>query len=570
MIYRSVTHSGPMFQLVKNIQSRLFALGRQRSWLGLGMLGASLLLGGAIAVPAASAEQIRLRYGLYELLITQEALTTFSETGEADGDLATLVSRLGTDRAAQFQAALQAEYDLDPVLANRFSYTRSGEQLLTAVGDLIQTGSGQNGYKALRAALTLAAADPDGLSMLSFLEHFPSEMRINIGDALALAEDYGNLLGETQQAVEQLAAETASAAEASPSVDFSQLPDPRLPGDSEVSAETLTLYDEGRDRTIPMDLYLPEALPGEEASDVPVIVVSNGLGARRDRFTDLARHLASHGFAVALPDHPGSDRERLQAFYLGFESENFEPGEYIDRPLDVSFILDELTRLNAERFSNRLNPEQAGVFGYSFGGTTALALAGAQVDLAYLQQSCDTRSSLFNISLLYQCRALELPEGAIEAAELKDDRVQAIYAFVPFSRSLYGPEGMAEVEGPVLWEATDKDILTPFVVEQLPAFSWLSNAADEDRYLAVTAGLPHARITLEVLNRLTNQDVSDWDAIRPIAEGYHQMLNTAFFQVHLANNEDYRPYLQAAGAQHLTQEPYGLTWKDTPLSLDSF
>ncbi|MEL6936986.1 MAG: hypothetical protein AAFO59_09985, partial [Cyanobacteria bacterium J06607_17] len=131
-----------------------------------------------------------------------------------------------------------------------------------------------------------------------------------------------------------------------------------------------------------------------------------------------------------------------------------------------------------------------------------------------------------------------------------------------------GPEGMANVEGPVLWEATDRDILTPFVVEQLPAFSWLSDSVErgEDRYLAITAGLPHARITLEVLNRLTGQEAVDWEEIKPIAEGYHQTLSTGFFQVHLAGNERYRPYLQAQGAQYLTQAPYRLTWKDTPLT----
>ncbi|MEL6903329.1 MAG: dienelactone hydrolase, partial [Cyanobacteria bacterium J06606_4] len=252
----------------------------------------------------------------------------------------------------------------------------------------------------------------------------------------------------------------------------------------------------------------------------------------------------------------------------GLEPENFEPAEYLDRPQDVSFVLDELTRLNAELFQNALNPDQTGAFGYSFGGTTALALAGAEIDRDHLQTACETRSSLFNISLLYQCRALELEESAIATANLKDERIKAIHVFVPFSRSLYGPAGLAQVTGPVLWEAADLDILTPFVVEQLPAFSWLTASSGPatnpaaDRYLTVTSGLPHARITLEVINRLTNQPAADWDSIRPIAEGYHRTLSTAFFAVHLANNEAYRPYLQARGAQHLTEAPYTLTWTE--------
>ena len=408
----------------------------------------------------------------------------------------------------------------------------------------------------------MGAAEPDGLSLLSFIEQFPTDIQIDIGQAQATAKNFGRLLGQTQQAIGQLAAETAALAQSEPAVDFATLPDPRLPGEMGAVVQTLTLYDQTRDRTIVTDIYTPEALANTE---LPVIVVSNGLGARRDRFTELAMHLASHGFAVAIPDHPGSDRERLQAFYQGLEPENFEPTEYIDRPQDVSFVLDELTRLDDEMFGGRLDPESAGVFGYSFGGTTALALAGAEIDRDHLQQDCETRSSLFNISLLYQCRALELPTTVL-TTDLRDERVQASYVFVPFTRSLYGPDGLAQVEGPVLWEATDKDILTPFVVEQLPAYNWLAESEDA-RYLAITAGLPHAKITQEVLGRLT-QEESNWETIRPIAEGYHQTLSAAFFQVHLAQNETYRPYLQARGAQYLTEEPYSLTWRESPLTVE--
>ncbi|MBE9064037.1 alpha/beta hydrolase [cf. Phormidesmis sp. LEGE 11477] len=581
-----------MFQLLQSFGSRK----RLRPYFRLrfGAITLSIFSGMAssllFAASAQAAERIRLRFGLAELVVTQQELETFAATGAASGDLEIILSRLEPDLQDQFQAALTANYELDPVLANRFSYTRSGEQLLTEVGELIQTESGLNGFKGLRAALTLAAADPEGLTILKFIESFPTDIQLDIGQALQLGGRFRSLLADTQQTVTQLKAETVAIAQIEPTVDFSTLPDPRALGDRTVSMETMTLFDEARDRTIPVDIYTPNFLETDAERSVPVIVVSNGLGARRDRFTELANHLASHGFVVALPDHPGSDRERLSDFYDGLESENFEPAEYIDRPLDISFILDELARTNAAQFGNRLNPEQAGVFGYSFGGTTALALAGAEIDLEHLQQSCETRSSLFNISLLYQCRALELSESAIASAKLKDDRIKAIYTFVPFSRSLYGPDGMAKVEGPVLWEATDKDILTPFVVEQLPAFGWLTGLEEmseesrseesqpeefqseerleaqsegqSDRYLAVTTGLPHARITLEVLDRLTGQD-NDWEGIRAIAENYHQRLNTAFFKVHLAGDETYRPYLQAQGAQYLSQEPYPLTWTDS-------
>ena len=529
---------------------------RWRSMSLVAGLSASLIL--SLPAAAEAAERIRFRYGIYELIVTRAELAAFAETGEAEGGLKTLTGQLGSGLSRQLQGALQASYDLDPVLASRFAQTSSGEQLLTEAGELIQTESGLNGFKGLRAALVLAAAEPDGLTLLNFIEQFPTDIRIDIGQAQAIAKNFGQLLGQTQQIIGQLSAETAAAAAAEPAVDFSTLPDPSAPGRFRSVVQTLTIYDRKRDRTITTDVYTPEI---ETNRELPVIVVSNGLGAKRDRFTELAIHLASHGFAVAIPDHPGSDKERLQSFYQGLESENFEAAEFVDRPKDISFVLDELTRLNDELFAGKLNPEKAGVFGYSFGGTTALALAGAKIDSQHLQQDCETRASLFNISLLYQCRALELSTDAL-ATDLKDERVQASYVFVPFSRSLYGPEGLSQVEGPVLWEATDKDILTPLIVEQLPAYNWLANDKDE-RYLAITAGLPHARITQEVLGRLTGEE-SDWETIRPIAEGYHQTLSAAFFQAYLADDKTYLPYLQARGAQHLTQEPYAIAWRERP------
>ncbi|MGF1516094.1 MAG: alpha/beta hydrolase [Elainellaceae cyanobacterium] len=529
-------------------------LTRCRTAVGAATLG--LLAAFTAMPPAEAAERIRFQYGPFGFSITRQDLETFAETGEADGWLQTLLTRLGAGQSDQVRAALQARYDVDAVLVNRFSYTSSGRQLLTEAGKLVRTESGKNGLYGLRAALTLASADPEGLTLLNVLEAFPTDIRIDIGYALGIARDVGGLLAQSQDAMAQLAEDAVP-----PAGDLSSLPDPRQTGGSSTTVQTLTLYDASRDRRFGVDVYTPDAVytPDDQLGQLPVIVISNGLGARRSRFDELALHLASHGFAVAMLDHPGSDRQRLQEFYQGIHTENFEAAEYVDRPLDVSFLLDELTRLNGERFGDRLAPERAGVFGYSFGGTTALALAGATIDRDHLRQACATRSGLFNISLLYQCRALELPPTQVA---LQDERIQAIYVFVPFGRSLYGPQGLAQVEGPVFWEATEYDVLTPLPIEQLPGFSWLTAEAgtSSDRYLVITQGLPHARLTLDVVNRLTNQAIA-WETIKPITETYHQMLSLSFFQVHLAEAEDYRPYLQAGGIRQLEQAPYRLLWR---------
>ena len=310
-----------------------------------------------MGTPINAAERIYFDYGILGLSIPRQDLETFAETGTISSALKPILSRMDDRAQGQLQGILQAQYDVDPVLVNRFSYTRSGQQVLETIGEVVRTESGQNGFYALRAALTLAATDEEGLTILSFLQHLPTDVRVDVAKGLAIARDLNTLLTDTEAAMATLAAENHPPGPTSETgATFATLSDPRQPGDWQSSVHTLQLYDEERDRAIAVDVYMPHRLTSDIPSDmpqqIPLIVISNGLGARRSRFDELALHLASYGFAVAMLDHPGSDRQRLQEFYQGLHSENFEATEFIDRPLDVSFVLDELTELNGANGAN--------------------------------------------------------------------------------------------------------------------------------------------------------------------------------------------------------------------------
>jgi len=169
---------------------------------------------------------------------------------------------------------------------------------------------------------------------------------------------------------------------------------------------------------------------------------------------------------------PGSHAQRQKRFSFKrtFTAKNFDSQDFIDRPLDVSFVLDELTRRNASEFNNQLNLQQVGMFGYSLGGTAALALAGATINFNQLEQDCGTQINIINIAVLYQCRALEIPH---QNYKLKDDRIKAIFLFVPSSKHIYGSHGISNVRIPIFWQATNEDIVTPLVLEQVPMFNAL-------------------------------------------------------------------------------------------------
>ncbi|GAB4476749.1 MAG: alpha/beta hydrolase [Elainellaceae cyanobacterium] len=515
----------------------------------------SILTVAGTALPGWTATQIYLRYGPLRFNIPVEAIANFGETG-ADSRLDVILGRLNSNQRSQLQNTLKANYDVDLMMVSQFSYTRSGERLLEEVGGLMRTASGRNGAGSLRSAGILAAADPDGFSVLSFLQNLPVDMQLDVGQAIAFQRRLGGLLQRTARVTNRVIDATQAIAQTETDV-LQTLPpiDPRQPGSVAFQPQTLRMVDAQRNRPLTVDLYLPEV-----ATPAPLIVVSNGLGARRDRFTRLASHLASHSFAVAIPDHPGSDRDRLQDFYDGLHRENFDPAEFANRPLDISFLLDALAEMQQQGQFQRIDLERVGVFGYSFGGTTAFSLAGAEIQFSSLEPACQSDSFILNISLLYQCQALAAPPPPA----LRDPRIKAVYAFLPFGKSLFGT-GLSQIDVPVLWESSDEDLLTPLLEEQVPSFQQLTPSAPQsERYFILTKGLPHARISYEIAGRTAGGNSGSdrpsnrrpWEDIKAISERYHHALTLAFFQTHVAGNEDYRPFLTAAYATQLAEPSF--------------
>ena len=489
------------------------------------------------ALPLNAAERINFYYGPLEFSVAVDDLETFARDGEVN-ELAKYLNRFSPQQQEQFRSFLTASYPVDPVLVYRFSRTSVGERLLRRIGEIVNFPKGQNGFYGIRAALVQAASEPNGLTAINFLRHFPTDIQLNTEQTLKLIGQISTLQKETASLVAQFKQKTL--ADSKP---HTSLPDLRKPGPFRTSMQTLTLQDSRRDRQLVVDLYLPQS----NQSEIPIIVISNGLGAKRDRFNYLGQHLASYGFAVAIPDHPGSDDRRQKDFLTGLYRENFDATEFIDRPQDITFLLDQLERLNHNRFKGQLNLQQVGVFGYSFGGATALSLSGALFDFNNLEKDCRSQQYIVNISLLYQCRALELPR---QSFNLQDRRVKAAFVYVPFGNSLFGQAGMSRVTNPVIWQSSNNDWIAPLLIEQVPSFSSL---AVPDKYLIVSEKLPHTPVVLP-----TNQGES-LKKIRQVAQDYQNVLSVAFFKVYVAQDQFYRSYLQPSYMQVLSEDPYFLS-----------
>jgi len=329
-------------------------------------------------------------------------------------------------------------------------------------------------------------------------------------------------------------------------VDFSQLPDIRQQGSLAVTNSRLDLVDTNRNRRLYVEIFQPAQLTG---NDVPVVVFSHGLSSRPEDFSRWATHLASYGYVVVLPQHPGSDTRQTEDFLAGLSREIFRVNEFIDRPLDITFVLNELTRLNNSQFGGKLNLKSVGVGGHSFGGYAALAVAGAKINFPQLERSCNLDIGNLNTALLLQCRALQLPR---KDYDFRDERVKAVFTVNPVNASIFGVEGLNAIDVPLFVAAGSLDPATPFVFEQARTFPFLTNS---NVYLQLQEGQAHvdfsqldAGITdlVETVGNLTLPSPY-------LLDEYTNSMMLAFFQVHLRNKEDYQVFLQSNYAQFMSE-----------------
>ncbi|MGI2905480.1 alpha/beta hydrolase [Tolypothrix sp. VBCCA 56010] len=521
------------------------------------------------ATPSIAADQIAFYYPPFgEFTLSTDSLETFAKEGKITKDFAFYAERATPQQLAQLRELLQQKFKVTPTLVSQFSYSPLGEKVVQRLGELIQTDKQQNGFYAIRGALILAATDPEGLSVVNVLRRFPSNsVRINFTEGLQVVSNLTDLLKRRDAIVAFIQKEANAEAETA-KIDFSKQPDLRSPGNFRFSKITLQLKDQTRDRRLPVDLYLPTPPLSPSPTPSPLIVISHGVASDRFAFVYLAQHLASYGFAVAALEHPGSNAQRFQQYFAGLAGPP-EPTELINRPLDVKFVLNELQRLEKSdpRMQGKLNFQQVGAFGHSYGGYTVFTLAGAKINFGQIRQDCNPNKSL-NLSVFLQCRANELTSANYP---LKDDRIKAVFTVNPFVSSIFGESEVRQIKLPFMVVSGTQDIVTPTVPEQIRPFTWLGS---KNKYLAVIENATHFTALAE-----STED----NGVLPIppaflgppskdAHSYLNALSVAFFETYLLNRPEYQVYLQPAYAKYISKAPLNLSFLQslTPEQLTPF
>ncbi|BAZ69225.1 hypothetical protein NIES4106_39960 [Fischerella sp. NIES-4106] len=513
-----------------------------------------------LSYSASSAERIYGSYSAIERSVSVTALENFATNGVADEELAAYTQFLKPEQLQELRRTLISPIKVHPVAVSQFLYTPQGEFLLKRLGEVIRTESRQPepGFHALRAALILAANEPGGLTLLNLIRKYPNpSIHVDLARTLGIAAELEKMVNDSKRAVEAVSQKSATeAASIPPSFNLSELPDVQRPGKFGVIQASLKNVDgaRGRERLLLSDVYLPKT-----RTKLPVIVISHGLGTDSSNFQYLAKYLASHGFAVIVPNHPGSDTQQLRSLLNGSAKEVAQADEFYNRPLDIKYILDRLE--NDPKFKNRLNLQQVGVIGQSFGGYTALALAGAKINFEQLNKDCNPKrlQQTWNMSLLFQCRALELHGNKYGINyNLRDERVKAAIAINPITSSIFGEAGLSQIKIPVMIVAGSDDTIAPALYEQIQPFSWITYS---HKYLVVLAGGTHFSSIGESGNSskqipLPSNLIGD-DPRQ--ARLYISILSVPFLQTYVSGMSKYSPYLNAAYAKSISNQKMSLS-----------
>ncbi|WP_228024992.1 alpha/beta hydrolase [cf. Phormidesmis sp. LEGE 11477] len=502
--------------------------------LGLGLLALS-------ASPGIAAERVIVRLGPLRQSIELSDLETFAETGEVPEQLKLYERFL----SPALQQSLRQELDLDPRMSDRIIEdvlaSANGELLLDTLNQVAPNVT----IPQIQAAIRLAASQADGLNMIDILRAIPQEtLEVDVTQAVALVSQL-NLSNLESRSLSGVLDQELRVDNPPPIRSDIQ---PELPGSATVFQQAVSFEDRDRDRTIPVELYWTGKTKG------PLVVLSHGFGADRFFLDYIGKHLASHGLTVVSVEHPGSNLNTLVNLPVDPEiaespSRILPAQEFLDRPKDISFVLDQLERLNRRSvfYRERFRTQEVTMIGHSLGGYTGLALAGAKLDLRSLESFCKNIQPLgVSPADWLQCAAVDLEE---QQADLTDGRIQQVIAMNTLTGQLFGEAGLSEVRVPTLLLTGTKDSVTPTLDQQLNAFTQLSG----EKYLLAVIGGTHLSVgdpgnvnpALTELPFMAELKVEETANLRLLLQG----ISLSFVKQQTDEAADYKPFLSSTYVQ---------------------
>lgn len=210
----------------------------------------------------------------------------------------------------------------------------------------------------------------------------------------------------------------------------------------------------------------------------PVVILSHGFSLGRTGYAWLAEHLASYGFVVVAPQHYELVDETLSEFWRAS----------ITRPQEIAVVLDYVAAQSEQggKFARLIDMERLAVIGHSYGGYTALAMAGARIDVGGMTTLCteaeesgDPNAWLCGMVMPYVADMAELAgfDATVDGLwpSWGDNRVDAVVSMAG-DAYFFTEGGLAEITIPVMALGGTADTGTPFAWGTQPTYDYVSSA----------------------------------------------------------------------------------------------
>ena len=299
------------------------------------------------------------------------------------------------------------------------------------------------------------------LTIQSLLQALPGQSAtINLEQALAGLARLRNQFRPAHDLLSRLPATPAASAQATSAAVAGPLP--TLRGTASLPV---------KHRPAPLEVVV---IRPERQSNGRLVVISHGLWDGPPNFEGWARHLASRGYTVLLPLHPGSDSDQQRAMLSG-KVPPPGPQELLLRPIDVSAVIDAVGK-GAIPEIGAVDSQRVVVLGHSWGATTALQLAGVTPSARRLKERCTKPADPErNLSWVLQCSFLD----AADRAALADPRVVAVAAVSPPLNLLFDHGAGQGMQARALLITGSRDWVVPSGPEAIQRFYYPAQAGHQ-------------------------------------------------------------------------------------------
>jgi predicted dienelactone hydrolase len=229
------------------------------------------------------------------------------------------------------------------------------------------------------------------------------------------------------------------------------------------------------------------------AAPYPLVVFSHGFSTNAAWYSNIIEHYASYGFIVLAPEH--------------VEHFDFEWSELwsasIDRPRDIKETLDYAEQMNSSsgEMAGLIDMQHVAVAGHSYGGYTALAMAGAQYDLAAYNARCAQLPA--DDPNAFLCAPIVPKEAEMAARAGLDPMTEGLWpsfgdprvtAIIPMAGDsyLFDKTGLSKITVPMIAIGGTADTGTPYDWGSKPSYD---NVSSTKKALVTLEGAEHAITT---------------------------------------------------------------------------